>query len=111
MIDEEFSDFDADDISKIILETIEKVIGPSVFDHLKIKYWNTSIVDEILNSLAKIDINYKFAVTCIINQSAGGPGLTTACSCFVNEATDNIVTERWDNSSLYCIVTVFGIST
>lgn len=111
MMYEEFFDFDADDISKIIRETMDKVIGPSIFDFLKIKHWNTTIVDEILKSLAKLDITYKFAVTCNINQSAGGAGLVTACSCFLDEASDGIVTERWDNSSLYCIVTVFGIST
>lgn len=111
MLDEEFSQIIAEDVSKIINETIEKVIGPAIFNSSKSKQWNKAIVHEILNSLSKLDLKHKFLVSCIINQSAGGPGLSSACSCFFNEVTDAIVTERWNNSSLYCIVTVFGIST
>lgn len=39
-----------------------------------------------------------------------GAGLHTASSCFWDNTTDGSCTVRWENKTMYCIVSVFGLS-
>jgi len=39
-----------------------------------------------------------------------GPGLHTATSCFSDNTTDGSATLRWENKTMFCIVTVFGLA-
>lgn len=39
-----------------------------------------------------------------------GAGLHTASSCFWNNETDGSCTVRWENKTMYCIVSVFGLA-
>ena len=49
------------------------------------------------------------AVTAVIMQK-NGAGLHTATSCFWDQSCDGSATLRWENKSMYCLVTVFGLS-
>ena len=78
------------------------------------------------------DLNkpFKYIVTAVIMQK-NGAGLHTATSCFWDNTTDGddscqascrsqltnaavlaagSATLRWENKTMYCIVTVFGLS-
>lgn len=57
----------------------------------------------------KILKNDFFVVTCMIMQK-NGAGLHTASSCFWNNETDGSCTVRWENKTMYCIVSVFGLA-
>ena len=48
-------------------------------------------------------------VTCVIMQK-NGAGLHTASSCFWDNTTDGSCTVRWENKTMYVIVSVFGLS-
>jgi Tctex-1 family. len=48
-------------------------------------------------------------VTCTIMQK-NGAGLHTASSCFWDNSTDGSCTVRWENKTMYCIVSVFGLA-
>lgn len=48
-------------------------------------------------------------VTCMIMQK-NGAGLHTASSCYWNNDMDGSCTVRWENKTMYCIVSVFGLS-
>lgn len=50
-----------------------------------------------------------YLVTCVIMQK-NGAGLHTASSCFWDNTTDGSCTIRWENKSMYAIVTVFGLA-
>lgn len=50
-----------------------------------------------------------FVVTCMIMQK-NGAGLHTASSCYWNNDTDGSCTVRWENKTMYCIVSVFGLA-
>ena len=52
---------------------------------------------------------FSFAVTCTIMQK-NGAGLHTASTCFWDNATDGSCTVRWENKTMYCIVSVFGLA-
>jgi hypothetical protein len=50
-----------------------------------------------------------FSVTCVIMQK-NGAGLHTASSCYWDNSTDGSCTVRWENKTMYCIVSVFGLA-
>jgi hypothetical protein len=43
-------------------------------------------------------------------RAAAGAGLHTAASCWWDATTDGSRTVRWENKSMYCICTVFGLA-
>jgi hypothetical protein len=49
------------------------------------------------------------AVTCVIMQKAGA-GLNTASACLWDRQTDGSCTVKWENNTIFCIVSVFGLA-
>ncbi|XP_063708401.1 dynein light chain Tctex-type [Culicoides brevitarsis] len=105
----EENQFVVDDVSKIIKEAIENTIGGNVYQHDKVNNWTGAVVENCLNVLTKLQKPYKYIVTCMIMQK-NGAGLHTASSCFWNNETDGSCTVRWENKTMYCIVSVFGLA-
>lgn len=52
---------------------------------------------------------FLIAVTCVIMQK-NGAGLHTASSCYWDNSSDGSCTVRWENKTMYCIVSVFGLA-
>ena len=107
--DNEASSFVVDEVSNIIKESIETAIGGNSYTSNKIGIWTNSIVESTLASLTKLQKAFKYIVTCIIMQK-NGAGLTTASSCYWDKEMDGSCTVRWENKTIYCIVTVFGLA-
>ncbi|XP_028809364.1 dynein light chain Tctex-type 1 isoform X1 [Denticeps clupeoides] len=101
--------FVVDEVNSIIKESVEGAIGGSTYQHSRVNQWTNSIVEQCLGQLSKLDKPFKYIVTCIIMQK-NGAGLQTASSCFWDNATDGSCTVRWENKSVYCIVSVFGLA-
>ena len=71
--------------------------------------WTNSIVESTLANLTKLHKSFKYVVTCILMQR-NGAGVITASSCYWDKDMDGSCTVRWENKTIYCIVTVFGLS-
>ncbi|CAH1099110.1 unnamed protein product [Psylliodes chrysocephalus] len=109
MYDEEDENlFVPEDVNKIIKSTIEINLSDAEYKPDKISAWSANISEQILASLSKLNKMFKYVVTCSILQRSGA-GLHTASSCYWDNSTDGICTVRWENNSLYCIVTVYGV--
>ncbi|KAL0969570.1 hypothetical protein UPYG_G00229230 [Umbra pygmaea] len=111
---DEFQDSDEtafviEEITTIIKDTVEATIGSSAYIQNRINQWTSSVVETSLNQLSKLNKPFKYIVTCIILQK-NGAGLHTASSCFWDSTMDGSCTVRWENKSMYCIVTVFGLA-
>ncbi|XP_026497601.1 dynein light chain Tctex-type [Vanessa tameamea] len=104
----EENQFIVDDVSKIIKEAIENSIGGTAYQHNKVNQWTSAVVESCLCQLTKLQKPYKYVVTCTIMQK-NGAGLHTASSCFWDNNTDGSCTVRWENKTMYCIVSVFGL--
>jgi len=52
---------------------------------------------------------FKYIVTCVIMQK-NGAGMHMATSCFWDNSSDGSATLKWDNKTMCCITTVFGLS-
>ncbi len=106
---QEETQFVVDDVSKIIKEAIEVSIGGNTYSHQKVNNWTSSVVENVLGSLCKLAKPYKYIVTCTIMQK-NGAGLHTASSCYWDNSTDGSCTVRWENKTMFCIVSVFGLA-
>nr|CAD7199481.1 unnamed protein product [Timema douglasi]CAD7257801.1 unnamed protein product [Timema shepardi]CAD7425615.1 unnamed protein product [Timema monikensis]CAD7452307.1 unnamed protein product [Timema tahoe]CAD7575070.1 unnamed protein product [Timema californicum]CAD7590783.1 unnamed protein product [Timema genevievae] len=105
----EESQFVVDEVSTIIKEAIETSIGGNGYQHNKVNQWTSSVVEACLGALTKLQKPFKYIVTCTIMQK-NGAGLHTASSCFWDNSTDGSCTVRWENKTMYCIVSVFGLA-
>lgn len=101
--------FVSEDVDKIARDTIEGLLSGCTYEADKVNQWSTKISEQCLSALSKLKKNFKYVVTCSIMQKTGA-GLHTASSCYWDNATDGTATVRWDNKTMYCIVTVFGLS-
>ncbi|XP_078264705.1 dynein light chain Tctex-type 1-like [Rhinoraja longicauda] len=63
-------------------------------------------VDETSNVVKEVK---QCAVTCAVMQKSGA-GLHTASSCYWDSSTDGSCTVRWENRTMYCVVSVFAVS-
>mmetsp|Transcript_22592 Transcript_22592/g.37273 ORF Transcript_22592/g.37273 Transcript_22592/m.37273 type:complete len:114 (+) Transcript_22592:89-430(+) len=105
----EESAFVVDDVNTIIKESIEAVLSNAVYHHNKVAQWTSNIVENALKRLTSLNKPFKYIVTCIIMQK-NGAGLHTASSCYWDNTTDGSCTVRWENKTMYCITTVFGLA-
>ena len=105
----EKTQFLVDEVSAVIKEAIETTIGGNSYMQAKVSQWTNGVVKSCLASLTKLQEPFKHIVTCVIMQK-NGAGLETASSCYWNKSTDGCCTVRWDNKTMYCIVSVFGLA-
>ncbi|XP_025036442.1 dynein light chain Tctex-type 1 isoform X1 [Pelodiscus sinensis] len=101
--------FVVDEVSNIIKEAVEGAIGGNAYQHSKVNQWTTSVVEQTLSQLTKLGKPFKYIVTCVIMQK-NGAGLHTASSCFWDNTSDGNCTVRWENKTMYCIVSAFGLA-
>lgn len=91
------------------VQGVETVIGGSSYHHNKVNQWTSSVVEQCLNQLTKLNKPFKYIglsidvvalgvhpasgtlcvlpVSCVIMQK-NGAGLHTAASCFWDNSTD-----------------------
>ena len=98
-----------DEISNIIKEAIEATIGGNSYQHNKVNQWTSNVVEQCLNQLTKLGKPFKYIVNCVIMQK-NGAGLNMSNSCFWDNTTDGSCTVRWENKTMYCIVSIFGLA-
>ncbi|KAI7792010.1 dynein light chain Tctex-type 1 isoform X2 [Triplophysa rosa] len=101
--------FVVDEVSSIVKESIEGAIGANFYQQNRVNVWTSNVVEQCLSQLSKLGKPFKYIVTCIIMQK-NGAGLQSASSCFWDNTTDGSCTVRWENKSIYCIVSVFGLA-
>uniref|UniRef100_A0A3P9QGQ3 Dynein light chain Tctex-type 3 n=1 Tax=Poecilia reticulata TaxID=8081 RepID=A0A3P9QGQ3_POERE len=90
-------------------QCIEGVIGGTDYNHNKVNQWTANIVEHSLTHLVKQGRPFKYIVNCTIMQKSGA-GLHTANSCYWDTTTDGSCTVRWENRTIYCVVSVFAVA-
>ncbi|CAF0752290.1 unnamed protein product [Adineta ricciae] len=87
----EDTSFVIDEVSNIIKDTIERIIGGNSYQHNKVNRWTADIVDHVLTELTKLGKPFKYIVQAVIMQK-NGAGLHTASSCYWDNTTDGSCT-------------------
>ncbi|GKT36088.1 Dynein light chain Tctex-1 like protein [Aduncisulcus paluster] len=101
--------FAVDEITTICKDVVEAQLKAFTYAHSKVTTWTSNVIEESLKKLTALNKPFKYVVSCIIMQK-NGAGLHTACSCFWDLGTDGCTTVRWENRSMYCVLTVFGMA-
>lgn len=101
--------FNSEEAEIIVKESIENVIGGDDYSQNQVNKWTASIVERCLTPLVKLGKPYKYIVTCAVMQKTGA-GLHTANSCYWDSAMDGSCTVRWENRTMYCVVSVFAVA-
>merc|ERR1711887_333342 len=107
--DNQETGFVTEEVNQIIKDSTEQVIGGSQYESKKIDVWMNSVIEQCIESLNQLDKAYKYVATAIIMQKTGA-GLQSASSCYWDNQTDGSCTVRWENKTMYCIVSVFGLA-
>ena len=71
--------------------------------------WVDSINNEILSKMKDIAPNFKILVSCILTQKVGA-GLHYDNTAYWDPSTDGTVTAKYENNTIICICTIFGIA-
>uniref|UniRef100_A0A8C2JS24 Dynein light chain Tctex-type 3 n=1 Tax=Cyprinus carpio TaxID=7962 RepID=A0A8C2JS24_CYPCA len=90
-------------------QCIEGIIGGVDYSQNKVNQWTASIVEHTLTQLVKQGKPFKYIVNCAVMQKSGA-GLHTANSCYWDTTTDGSCTVRWENRTMYCVVSVFAVA-
>ncbi|CAF1163176.1 unnamed protein product [Didymodactylos carnosus] len=105
------SSFVVSEVSHIIKETIERIIGGSSYQQNKVNRWTADIVDHVLTEITKLDKPFKYIVQAVVMQK-NGAGLHTASSCYWDNTTDGSCTVRFvfffDSFCLHNFTTMCG---
>merc|ERR1739848_717933 len=101
--------FVAEDVSTLIQEVIEQILGGSSYQQSKIDSWTNQVVEASLGKVAALEKAFKYTVTATLMQKTGA-GLHAASSCYWDANTDGSCTVRWENKTMHCAVTVFGLA-
>ena len=101
--------FETETVRDITQAAIKSSLDNQVYDHGSVNKWSSEILETTLRSLCERFPSFKFVSQCLILQKAGG-GLHVSSSCYWDSNSDGMVTVRWENESMHCIVSVYGLA-
>ncbi|KAI4472074.1 t-complex-associated-testis-expressed 1/ dynein light chain [Holotrichia oblita] len=107
--DNDGNEFVAEEVSGIVNRTVETVIGDSTYQSDKANEWAHTVSQQCLDALMGSQRTYKYIVSCVIMEKSSA-GLHTSNCCYWNDVTDGTTTVKWENASMHCVVTVFGLA-
>ncbi|XP_076021982.1 dynein light chain Tctex-type 3 [Genypterus blacodes] len=101
--------FNTEEADNLVKECIEKAIGGEDYNQSQVNKWTAAIVEHSLTQMIKLGKPFKYIVTCAVMQKSGA-GLHTANSCYWDTNMDGSCTVRWENRTMYCVVSVFAVA-
>jgi len=101
--------FVVEDVQNIIKESVEGTLQNAVYHPSKVPQWTNNVVEQCMKRLSALNKPFKYIVTIIIMQR-NGAGLHTASSCYWDNSSDGSYSHKWENKSMCCITTVFGLA-
>uniref|UniRef100_A0A915EYS6 Dynein light chain Tctex-type n=1 Tax=Echinococcus canadensis TaxID=519352 RepID=A0A915EYS6_9CEST len=106
---EQPSAFSSIEVSAVIKDIVANALTNNKFQSAKMNAWASEITEQCLYQLTKLNRPFKYLVTCVIMQK-DGTSLYTGSTCYWDATTDGNCTIKWENGSMYCIVTCFGLA-
>ena len=107
---EDEGEFLVEDVETVIKSALQSTLSEQTYEQEKLGQWSQQVIDNTLKGLAGMGKPFKYAVSCILLQKNGAP-LHTAAGAFWDTKKDGICKVPWENSTMHCIVTVFGLAT
>jgi dynein light chain Tctex-type 1 len=105
---DEAVEFSVEDVEGIVRTAIHNSLNEHSYNPKKVNEWTNLIVTNCLKDLQQLNRPFKYVISCIIMQK-NGAGLCTSTSTFWDTA-DGFCKVPWQNLTMHCIVTVYGVS-
>ncbi|CAM9625742.1 unnamed protein product [Ectocarpus fasciculatus] len=105
---DEAAEFSVEDVEGIVRSAIHVSLNEHSYNPKKVNEWTNLIVTNCLKDLQALNRPFKYIITCIIMQK-NGAGLCTSAT-MVWDQVDGLCKVPWQNSTMHCIVTVYGLS-
>jgi dynein light chain Tctex-type 1 len=102
-------EFSSEDVENIVRHAIHNSLNENQYNMKKVNEWTNAIVTHCLRELQALERPFKYIITCVIMQKTGA-GLNSTTSMFWDKAKDGHCKVAWENPTMNCIVTVYGLS-
>jgi len=102
-------EFLVEDVETTIKSAIGSVLNDTMYTSKKVNDWSNNIISSALKGLQSLNRPFKYVLTVIIMQK-NGAGLTSAASTFWDTSKDGLCKVTWENNTMHCIVTVYGMA-
>mgnify|MGYP003386517109 CR=1 FL=1 len=106
---DEAAEFSEEDVEAIVRGAIHTSLNEHSYNPKKVNEWTNIVVTGCLKELQALNRPFKYIITCIIMQK-NGAGLNTSASMFWDTTKDGFCKCPWQNSTMHCVVTVYGLS-
>eukprot|EP00500_Bicosoecida_sp_ms1_P002962 CAMPEP_0203814920 /NCGR_PEP_ID=MMETSP0115-20131106/6777_1 /ASSEMBLY_ACC=CAM_ASM_000227 /TAXON_ID=33651 /ORGANISM="Bicosoecid sp, Strain ms1" /LENGTH=122 /DNA_ID=CAMNT_0050723805 /DNA_START=24 /DNA_END=392 /DNA_ORIENTATION=- len=103
------SEFLVEDVETIVKNALQSTLSENMYNPKKVNDWTNTVIDGCLKGLQTLNKSFKYIVTCIIMQK-NGAGLHTTATTFWDVKKDGFCKVPWENSTMHCIVTVYGLA-
>lgn len=102
-------EFSLEDVETVVKNAIGSVLNDVMYIPKKVDEWSNSIIAGTLKGLQSLNRPFKYVVTVIIMQK-NGAGLISVASTFWDPIKDGFCKVTWENGTIQCIVSVYGVS-
>ena len=103
------AEFPEEDVERIIRDAIHNSLGELQYNPKKVNELTNLVVTCCLKELQQLNKPFKYVITCIIMQKTGA-GMSTSASMFWDTGKDGFCKCTWQNNTMHCIVSVYGLS-
>ena len=103
------AEFNVEDVEAIVRKSIHSCLNEHSYNSKKVNEWTNGIVTNCLKDLQQLSRPFKYIISCIIMQK-NGAGLNTSASMHWDTTKDGFCKVPWQNPTMHCIVTVYGLS-
>ncbi|EET02629.1 Dynein light chain [Giardia duodenalis] len=101
--------FVSEEVNGIVKDILDTMLGQVTYQQNKMTQLTESVIDEVLKRLVALKKPYKYLVSCVLMQKMGA-GLHSSAAEMWDITTDGYAHVRWDNKTMFCFLTVFGVS-
>ena len=106
---DEAAEFSVEDVEQIVRQAIHHSLNEFSYNAKKVNEWTNNIVTNCLKNLQELSRPFKYIITCVIMQKTGA-GLNTTASMHWDTSKDGYCKVPWQNTTMHCNVTVYGLS-
>jgi dynein light chain Tctex-type 1 len=103
------AEFSTEDIEAIGKKVVQGVLTDQSYNNKKVNEWTNSIITSCLKDLQNYGRPFKYLITCIIMQK-NGSGFNTSSSMLWDVTKDGYSKIPWNNETIDCILSIFGVS-
>ena len=108
---EDDQEYNEEQVQRIVEQACATVLQDDsvVYQKDKANQWCQQIIDLVIKELAKLQKDYKYVVTCILQQNIG-TALQSAAGCTWDTKNDAMMSLLVPHNTLTCVLTLFTIA-